>query len=171
MSSYPYFDATNLEEDWPVLIDDPNAPLLNRAAQGLYPAGPAQLPFIAAFKIELILDNPDPEELLNLSPHTQTCAFHLSGESSWNPFLTNGCQETLDGLLGLTDPHAYATILEKLGFYSAPMMYLEVAQPPSFPDTLEKISGLKNIQLSPLQAAIAASTLTNQGIRPVPRPV
>lgn len=37
--SRPTFDPNTLEEDWPQLQFDPSKPLLNRAAQGLYPPG------------------------------------------------------------------------------------------------------------------------------------
>ena len=37
MSSQPSFDANLLEEQWGELVKDPDAPLLNRAALGLYP--------------------------------------------------------------------------------------------------------------------------------------
>jgi len=40
MASYPDFDPNTLAADWSALIaDDQNSPLLNRAAQGLYPPG------------------------------------------------------------------------------------------------------------------------------------
>lgn len=39
MVSLPDFDASNLNEVWKSVIEDPNSPLLNRAIQGLYPPG------------------------------------------------------------------------------------------------------------------------------------
>jgi hypothetical protein len=39
MASRPTFDANTLERDWAQLVGDPQAPLLNRAVQGRYPAG------------------------------------------------------------------------------------------------------------------------------------
>lgn len=39
MASHPGFDANTLDSDWEILIDDPDAPLLNRALQGVFPAG------------------------------------------------------------------------------------------------------------------------------------
>lgn len=37
MSTFPRFDANDLEEQWDVLIADSSAPLINRATQGAYP--------------------------------------------------------------------------------------------------------------------------------------
>ncbi len=39
MASSPTFDPNRLDEDWDTLSTDPTAPLLNRAAQGLFPLG------------------------------------------------------------------------------------------------------------------------------------
>lgn len=39
MASHPTFDPNQLDEKWDSLIADPEAPLLNRATQGSYPAG------------------------------------------------------------------------------------------------------------------------------------
>ncbi len=39
MASQPGFDANELVSDWEELIDDPEAPLLNRAVMGRYPIG------------------------------------------------------------------------------------------------------------------------------------
>ncbi len=39
MASHPTFDANYLGEEWDHLVADPRAPLLNRAALGLYPLG------------------------------------------------------------------------------------------------------------------------------------
>ena len=38
MGTYPTFDANQLDTTWDKLIEEPTAPLLNRAAQGRYPA-------------------------------------------------------------------------------------------------------------------------------------
>jgi len=39
MVSLPDFDASNLQEDWKSIIEDPSDMLVNRATQGLYPPG------------------------------------------------------------------------------------------------------------------------------------
>jgi hypothetical protein len=48
MASHPTFDANHLEEEWDALIQDPAAPLLNRAYQGRYPLGDLRSVFAAA---------------------------------------------------------------------------------------------------------------------------
>ncbi len=169
MSSFPYFDAANLASEWATLSEDPSAPLLNRAAQGKYYPGPALLPFMAASDINLLLNFPNPDELIEVSYFNQSCAFPLRDQLNWNALITNGCQETQRELASIMDSPSLLALFEELGFYNGPNMYIEVAEgisPPSEPDPL---TAIETMQISPLQAAIAASTLTNQGIRPGPR--
>lgn len=47
MACKPGFDPNHLERDWEILREDQNAPLLNRAIQGLYPPGSSLKPLIA----------------------------------------------------------------------------------------------------------------------------
>ena len=46
--SKPTFDPNKLDENWPSLINDANSPLINRAAQGLYPPGSTLKAMMAA---------------------------------------------------------------------------------------------------------------------------
>jgi hypothetical protein len=49
MASHPSFNPNQLDETWDDLIQDPQAPLVNRATQGSYPTGElAELPFMQA---------------------------------------------------------------------------------------------------------------------------
>jgi hypothetical protein len=49
MSSQPGFDPNQLDDTWGQLIQDPQAPLINRSTQGKYPTGElSQLPFMQA---------------------------------------------------------------------------------------------------------------------------
>lgn len=48
MASRPTFDPNKLGEEGDTLLQDKNSPLLNRAAQGLYPIGSAVLPLVQA---------------------------------------------------------------------------------------------------------------------------
>ncbi len=49
LGSLPYFNPAALDADWETLRDDPDAPLLNRATQGLYQPG-ALLPWLMALR-------------------------------------------------------------------------------------------------------------------------
>ncbi|MGZ3952303.1 MAG: penicillin-binding transpeptidase domain-containing protein, partial [Flavisolibacter sp.] len=48
MASHPTFDPSNLDEQATILFKDPTSPLLDRAAQGVYPPGNSLDPFFHA---------------------------------------------------------------------------------------------------------------------------
>ncbi|NJN79790.1 MAG: hypothetical protein HC797_04570 [Anaerolineales bacterium] len=60
MASHPTYDPNKLDAEGEALSQNPNAPLLNRATQGLYPIGTALLPLIRA---EFGEDQPTDSEL------------------------------------------------------------------------------------------------------------
>ncbi len=113
IASHPTYDPNKLDEEGSRLAQDPRAPLLDRAAQGLYPVGTAATPFLFAAGLNEYMPRND---LIQL----------------------------------------YAA----LGFYTAPELRLPVA-------AASTTSG--ELRLSPLQMALAAATLSNQGILPTPR--
>ncbi len=49
MASHPVYDPNKLSETGSFLAQDKNAPLVNRAAQGMYPPGDAIIPFLYSF--------------------------------------------------------------------------------------------------------------------------
>ncbi len=95
------------------MINDPDSPLINRAAQGIYPPGDLLSLFIQAL-----------EDDLGVRPSRQ---------------------DNID-------------LFSLLGFYSEPEIRLAVA-PASLVGTLD------GLRVSPLQMALAASTLANKGVR------
>ncbi|KAF0107325.1 MAG: cell cycle protein [Anaerolineaceae bacterium] len=114
MASHPTFDPSTLDADAPQLNQDPATPLLDRAAQGMYPPGGALSAFLQASGLV-----PD-----------ETAAADLTA--------------------------LYAA----LGFYTAPDLRLPVA---------ESVSPADELRVSPLQMALAAAALSNDGVRPAPR--
>jgi cell division protein FtsW (lipid II flippase) len=63
MASHPNFDPNLLDEIGSSLAQDEESPLINRAAQGMYPPGDALKPFLLAAGLT---DNPIKDSLLNL---------------------------------------------------------------------------------------------------------
>jgi cell division protein FtsW (lipid II flippase) len=171
MASHPYFDANNLEDNWQDLIDNEDAPLVNRATQGLYPPGSTLFPFVATTQIELIQQNEDPFSIMNGVPQLQTCATFPGTDLTWQAAMTHGCQDVQAKLAEFTDVNQLIELFQNLNFFSPPDIRLNVAQADSpnydTPEALYKGQGAFN--LTPLQMALAASALTNQGILPAPR--
>ena len=112
MASHPTFDPNALSETGAELVNDPDAPLLNRATQGSYPADSV------------------------LSLFTRVAGLERSVQPSR--------QDLID-------------IFSKLGLYSAPEIYLPVAPASQFGE-------VENLRISPLQVALAATSLANEGV-------
>lgn len=170
MASHPYFDPATLEEDWEDLINNEDGPLLNRATQGMYPAGGSLLPFIITTQTDLLEQTPE-ESLTDLTTDL-TCALTLDEEEiTWDSLVSNGCisvQEELGELIGTAD---LLELYENLGFYTEPDLNLTVAEAETadITDSTAFFRGEESVDVSPLQMVLAASALTNEGVLPVPR--
>lgn len=170
MASHPYFDAENLIEDWASLTTRDDAPLVNRAAQGQYPPGAALFPFILAQDPQIIKANPDPTSILQ-SNKNPGCVYSPGEDLSWNALGTNGCQLAQYELARKLGIDSLLQLYESLGFYTKPDLHLQVAET-SIPDVTDQepfFLGEGQFRVSPLQMAIAASALSNDGVLPGPR--
>lgn len=171
MTSHPYFDAATLEADWEILSIREDAPLINRATQGLYPVGGALLPFLLSAQLEVTEATPDPALFLTVPVETWRCAYSMDEKPDWTKVVSNGCeafQTPLAEKLGF-DP--LIQLFQDLGFFTAPQLRISTAEvqvPPI--STIEALlEGDSPFQISPLQMALAASALTNAGSLPAPR--
>ena len=173
MASSPGFNANQLDKTWPQLIKDPASPLLNRAVQGQYPPGTVLGPFLlleAAGRGDLpaLPDNTS----LHTGGQNLSCALPTSGSLTWGSAAASGCPAALAllgrdlGTSGLID------LFTRLGFYSAPKFELPAsshAAPTTVKDAQQYAIGMEGLAVSPLQMALAAAGLSNNGSRPAPR--
>lgn len=113
MASHPTFDPNRLDKEGQALLQDENAPLVNRAALGAYQMGTAAAPFLST---------------LQEVSQAQTLS-----------------------------------LFDALGFFTAPQIRLGVAA------ASDREGGTDSLWVSPLQMAVAASALSNHGVRPAPR--
>lgn len=172
ISSSPTFDPNQLDETWSDLIKDPETPLFNRATLGRYPAGTALGPFMLAAAIE--------EGDLPKSPSVHPYLFDNfsincssePGDHSWDALISNGCpnsQVTLGQILG---PQRIMDLYKDLGLYSPPSLRLPTdssSAPIEFNDLERTYLGVGEIEVNPLQLALAGAILSNNGVRPAPR--
>jgi cell division protein FtsW (lipid II flippase) len=115
MASHPTFDPNKLDQQGEALSNNPAAPLLNRATQGLYPIGTSLIPMTRMGSSDAQLNE---AQLLNL--YTQ------------------------------------------LRLYQAPELNIPIAQ-------ADGSTSPTDLRISPLQAILAASALSNHGTIPTPR--
>lgn len=113
LASHPSYDPNLLDTIGAELSQDARTPLLDRAVQGLYPAGTSLAPFLFA-----------------------------------------------GGLSASATKESLNPLYDALGFHSTPQLRLPVAA---------AVTASDDLRISPLQMALAAAAISNQGIRPVPR--
>ncbi len=172
MASHPTFDPNHLDENWQSLVSDPAAPLLNRAVQGLYPAGSSLGPFLwEAFLDKGSLPSAPAQLSHMVAGSLQSCTIFPGASVSWEQAVGSGCPGALAELGTFLGSESLLDLYQNLGFYTPPQMRLPAAsdQPPNqFNDPAEAALGLAGPMLSPLQVALGAATLSADGKLPSP---
>jgi cell division protein FtsW (lipid II flippase) len=183
--SQPSFNPNRLDEIWSDLIQDPATPLVNRAVQGQYQPGTALGPFLLAAYQEQIgiqtslpalpntLTFPLEQDEMRL---TINCALPPE-KRTWAGVIAAGCPAPIamlgEEIRASQQGEPLLDIYKRLGFYETPTLRLPAAAV-ALPDTLPDPSpytaiGQSDLLVSPLQMALAAATLSTDGIRPAPR--
>ena len=171
MASSPTFDANQLDSSWESLVDDPGSPLFNRATMGLYPPGNALGPFLLASS------NQEPSGQFT-GIDLQDCALIPTG-LTWSEVIAAGCGEPMRQLVSAIDSQMLLSLLDGFRLFSAPSFPVETltsTRPDSLSDAFAYIMGQNvnegsdtSFKVSPLQMALAASSLSNAGEIPAPR--
>jgi hypothetical protein len=144
--SQPTFDPATLAAEYERLAADPSAPLLNRGTQGLYSPGRMLFPFFTAEALDQGRSRED----------SDPCAAPL-----------------LDWIL--SNPAVPNMVLSRFRFDQDPVMDLPTANVPglSFPSgmtsQLHELIGEGTILVSPMQMAMAFSSIAGSGMAPAPR--
>ncbi len=172
MASHPYFDPMNLETDWPDLIQNPDAPLLNRATQGQYSPGAALGPFFLSYLYAKQSLPPIPQELdYTIDNRTWTCAQAPSPPLTPGNLVAGGCPGPLVFLAEEIGQDGLVDLFTSLGFYERPDLPLVTASPAGREIERADLAavGQDRLTVTPLQMGLAAAALTNGGVRPAPR--
>jgi peptidoglycan glycosyltransferase len=136
--SHPAYDPNRLDEDWNALSTDPDAPLLNRATQGVYPVGDlARLVGLAGLLSAGITTPPDPFDT------------------------------PLDDMLAPLSPSGYLATARQLGFDVPPPFDLPTGSG-LLPDFNDGRSTPRDLAVTPLHMARVAAAIASDGRMPVP---
>jgi cell division protein FtsW (lipid II flippase) len=179
MASHPTFDANDLTHTWSTLIQDDDAPLLNRTTLGLYPTGAVNGPFLLTAAIETENLPPIPDELsYTLDGEDEICTLPPT-EFTWGGIITAGCPGAVASLGAALGDVELLNLYERLGYFHPPQLRLPTTSSTS-PDSIfnpelaalgiiGSVTDPKEIlKVSPLQMAIAAATLSFEGSIPAP---
>lgn len=172
LSSQPSFDANQIDSAWTSLLQDPNSPLLNRATQGAYPPGTALGPFLLAIENR---EGKLPEAPDTLSYQTNAYTLNCADTTLKSPSIiqavAGGCPAASIALGKNLNADALTNLFDSLGFYEQPNIPLETAT--TAPRSISKMDlasiGQDRLTITPLQMAVAAAALSNEGVRPGPQ--
>ncbi len=170
MASHPTYDPNRLDEIGQSLLSDERAPLVNRAAQGKYPAGTALGPFLLSGTGSQLPELPQ-SFAVELGGRKLDCTHPPTDEADWAYAVTNGCPAALQSLGRQIGTGGLLSLFERLGFYTAPQARLPAATPAERQIEAEAGEAVlsETLKVSPLQMALAAAALSNDGLRPGPR--
>ncbi|HEX7973260.1 MAG TPA: FtsW/RodA/SpoVE family cell cycle protein [Anaerolineales bacterium] len=170
IASHPTFDSNRLEEDWPALVQDNRAPLLDRALQGLYAPGASLGPLLLA---ESNAQGGPPslpqERTYSLDHILLQCAVNQP-INTWGPAISSGCPGAAAALGTSLGSNKLLDLFKSLGLFRAPEIRLPTASlpaPQSFSDPGAAALG-RDLRTSPLQMALAAAALSAGGKQPAP---
>lgn len=169
LSSQPGFDPNTLDEHWAELNKDTSAPFVNRVTQGVYPPGTALGAFLMANRLN---QGALPNLPAELSSGSSMCAANPGPTVSWGSVVRSGCPAGMLALLDQLSAAQAIELYEKLQFADQPEIPLQVSPVlplPTGATLAENPLDPAGWQVSPLQMALAASTLSSGGKIPTPR--
>lgn len=155
IASHPIFDANQLDDLGAQFLTDPNSPLLNRASQGRYELGTSLTPFLLAGLFDRGLELPafPPSLFMQRDEILLRCTLRSEQAPNWQNALPAGCPQTLLALTQALGPQSSLELLEKLGL-----------QPRNL--KLESLATGQAMSITPLEMALAAAAISNQGMIP-----
>jgi penicillin-binding protein A len=189
MTTFPRYDPNDLSShdperirrNWDRLVKDPNGPLLNRAAGGLYPPGSTFKVVTAAAALEngVSLDQELPSPPVYDVPQTSADIKNFGGSTCGDGSLTLpealeiSCNTTFAGLGVELGDQKLAAEAEKFGFnepspYELPAATSSIPTQQDVPATAQSAIGQRDVRVSPLQMASVAATIANGGRRMAP---
>lgn len=183
--SQPTFDPNTLDQDWETLKEDPNNPFFNRAVQGSYqPGSTLQTPLLAA---ALLVGIPLDTQIVDATTPVEVNGLELNCAVRLPPL-----DLTLREAYGFACPAPFARLVDQLGSPTVQAVFdtfrLEGAQPlfllpptqqeetPTLPtpsqtspaDVVSNALGQGSLNVSPLNMAMMAAAVVNDGNAPQP---
>ncbi len=193
--SHPYFDPNRLEADWGKLKDDPARPLLNRATQGLYTPGSTFKTMTLAAALDT--GEVSPTSVFSYTLHAPDGAHHGWWHDNQYHILCEN-HATNKNPLDLTEIYAYScnVAFSEIGLKIGPDAYADYARrfglessiPLEIPVTPSRLFhtqdyfsgqerfyalastafGQGELAVTPLQMALIAAAIANEGLVPQP---
>jgi cell division protein FtsW (lipid II flippase) len=193
MASTPIFDPAHLDGNWEQLREDPDAPLVNRATQGLYQPGAAFHTIVLAEALvktggwkEVALSDsfPNATETVPVDGASVGCSFPPADgvEVTLGDAYAAACPAPIAALGEQLGAAGLAGAVERWAFTTPPPLEipteaneqaLQLLNDPSgalstTAELRQEAIGQGQLTVSPLQMALVAATLVNEGKMPAP---
>ena len=171
LASHPYFDANTLTENWEQLRQDADAPMVNRTTQAAYPLG------TLVNSLGLATYYNQPQSAADVLPKVASGEdeFCQAASDAFGEELggyQGGCEAAALALVQNLDPVVFLDQLEAFGLFDAPDFSLRTIEPDAKPDPaifVTKPLSVLETRVTPLQMALVAASITNDGLLPSPR--
>ncbi|HQF70735.1 MAG TPA: penicillin-binding transpeptidase domain-containing protein, partial [Promineifilum sp.] len=178
--SEPDYDPNALAEQFETLAADVRGPLFDRASQGLYQPGLVVQPFLTAAavdaaRIQLGDIVADPFAPVTLDGRVQRCVQRQeetgpTARYTWADMAVLRCPAPLQALGRDMGAAALAEVFDVFGLTTAPALPIATSgSPADIDDPALAAIGQAGLTVTPLQAALATTTLAAGGRRPVLR--
>lgn len=179
--SSPSFDPEQLEDAWDHLREDPEAPLLNRATQGLYQPGAILQTLVVAEALEreaADLSTPvdSAAQMIVIDGTVLTCEMGRTARVTLGEAYAFACPGAMEYLGDLLGSQGLSGMVTRWGLTTPPVLELPTVAPVWAEEVLTSASaqhqealGQGQLLVSPLQMALVAATVANEGTMPEPR--
>ncbi|MGD2104328.1 MAG: FtsW/RodA/SpoVE family cell cycle protein [Anaerolineae bacterium] len=178
MASSPTFDPARLGEEWETLREDPAAPLVNRATQGLYQPGTAlQTVVIAEGLSQGLIDHlgsdagPSPTRRVLVDGVEVGCSVLPKSDTIGSAYGA-GCPAPVEALGGRLRAEGLAEAVGRWRLSVPPALEIPTEASDwnrgAIVSAQEEAVGQGALTVSPLQMALVAAALGNEGTMPDP---
>jgi peptidoglycan glycosyltransferase len=178
LASHPTYNPNTLEAQWETLVNDPQAPLLNRATLNLYQPGGALQPIVqaAALRAGLAkLDAPYPSAAaeVTVSNLTLTCITQpASGSITLAEAFQAGCPRPFADFGEQFGAHALDQLFADFRLFDAPLLPIPAAaspRPAVASEAMLATIGQSRLTITPLHLALITAAIARRGEMPAPQ--
>ena len=180
MASSPTFHPGHLEDAWDALREDASAPLLNRATQGLYQPGTAlQTVVVAEALHEGVIEDFESDvggaltERIPVDGSELRCSAPPEGAATLANAYAAGCPAPVGDLGERLGADGLAQAVARWGLADPPDLALPTEASNWSPEAMAasdvEAVGQGTLTVSPLQMALVAAAVGNDGVMPEPQ--
>ena len=180
MASAPTYDAAQLEAQWETLREDPAAPLVNRATQGLYQPGSALQTAVVAQALEqgLVDDltddvGGDATEAVAVDGSQVECAVDPGEGATLADAYAAACPAPVGALGRRLGEDGLVAAVERWRLTTPPTLTIATEAADwsrdAISSTRQEAMGQGTLVVTPLHMALTAATVANEGTMPPPR--